>query len=108
MLPNSSRAACVTADTGFHSAIVLSGPGRPSDGTKVLAMNVIGKITMNEALLTTSGAGAISPTYAITQLMAYANSSNSRKPPSASSTEVRTRQPTTSPVSDMTVMTMTL
>lgn len=62
MLPNSSRAACVTADTGFHSAMVRSGPGRPSAGTKVLAMKVIGKMTTKDALLTTSGAGAISPT----------------------------------------------
>ena len=35
-------------------------------GTKVLAMKVSGKITMNDALLTTSGLGTISPTKAMT------------------------------------------
>jgi hypothetical protein len=47
----------VTDETGFHSAIDRSGPGRPSLGTKVLAMKVIGKITMKEALCTTSASG---------------------------------------------------
>ena len=61
MLPNSSRAAWVTADTGFHSAKARSAPGRFSDGTKVLAMNVSGKMTMNEALLITSTLGTSSP-----------------------------------------------
>lgn len=66
VLPNSSRAACVTVETGFHSAIVRSTVGKFSGGTNVFATKVIGKITMNEALFTTSGAGTNNPTYAIT------------------------------------------
>ena len=65
-LPNRSRAPCATEDTGFHSANVFSGPGRVLAGTNVLATNVSGKITMNDALLTTSGLGASRPTNAIT------------------------------------------
>ena len=67
VLPNSSRAAWVTADTGFQLAKVRSGSGRVLDGTNVLAMNVTGKITMNAALLTISGVRTSSPTHAITQ-----------------------------------------
>ena len=70
MLPNSSRAARVTDETGFHSAKVCSGPGRVSSGTNVLAMNVSGKITMNDALLTTSGEGTSIPIQAMIQEMA--------------------------------------
>lgn len=69
-LPNSSRAACVTAETGFHSAKVRSGPGSVSSGTNVLATNVSGKITTNEALLTTSGLGTSSPIHANTHEIA--------------------------------------
>ena len=53
------------ADTGFHSAKTRSGVGRVSEGTKVLAMKVRGKMTMNEALLTTSGLGTSRPTRAM-------------------------------------------
>ena len=67
MLPKSSRAAWVTEETGFHSANVLSGPGRVAIGTNVLATNVSGKITMKAALLTTSGLGASSPIMAMIQ-----------------------------------------
>ena len=49
-------------ETGFHPARVFSAPGRFSEGTKVLAMKVTGKITMNEALLTTSGVRTSRPT----------------------------------------------
>lgn len=61
------RADSVTLETGFHSAKALSGPGSDASGTNVGAMNVSGKITMKLALLTTSGLGASSPTYAMTQ-----------------------------------------
>ena len=54
--------AWVTADTGFHSAKVLSTPGRFSEGTNVLATKVIGKMTTNEALLITSTLGTSRPT----------------------------------------------
>ena len=65
MFPNSSRAAWVTADTGFHSAKVCSGPGRSSAGTNVLAMNVSGKMIMNDALLMTSTLGTSKATRAM-------------------------------------------
>ncbi len=63
--PKSSRAAWVTDETGFHSAKTRSGPGRVSSGTKVFATNVSGKITMNEALLITSGLGMSRPSHAM-------------------------------------------
>src|SRR5690606_21562721 len=66
VLPNNSRAAWVTADTGFHSAKIRSGVGRFSAGTKALEMNVSGMITMKEALLITSTLGTRRPTVAIT------------------------------------------
>src|SRR3970282_423490 len=78
MFPNNSRPAWVTAETGFHSATALSTVGRLLDGTKGLAMNVSGKITMNDALLITSGLGTMRPTRAMIQDLAYAD--NSRKP----------------------------
>ncbi len=60
----------MTVEIGFHSAKVRSGPGSVSSGTKVLATNVSGKITMNEALLTTSGVGTSIPIQAMIQEMA--------------------------------------
>lgn len=42
MLPNSSRAAWVTVDTGFHSANTRSGVGTFCEGANVCAMNVSG------------------------------------------------------------------
>ena len=65
MLPNSTLAAWVTAETGLWSAKTRSGAGKPSVGVKVLARKLSGKMTMNEALLTTSGALAVSPTNAM-------------------------------------------
>ncbi|CAN5523856.1 hypothetical protein BH18ACT16_BH18ACT16_05500 [soil metagenome] len=59
--------ACATAEKGFHSANVRSTVGRFALSTKVLATKVNGKITMNDALFTTSGLGTSMPTYAITQ-----------------------------------------
>src|SRR5438105_3686427 len=70
VLPNASRTAWATDDTGFHSAMTFSGPGRTAARTNVFAMNVSGKITMNEALFTTSTLGAFSPTSAMIQEMA--------------------------------------
>ena len=70
MFPNSSRAAWVTVDTGFQFAIAFSTVGNCSVGTKVFAMKVIGKMTMNDALFTTSGDGTISPISAITHEIA--------------------------------------
>ena len=63
--PNSSRAACTSAEIGFQSAIALSTGGKLLVGTKVFAMNVSGKITMKLALLTTSGVRTTSPTTAM-------------------------------------------
>jgi hypothetical protein len=108
VLPNSWRAAWTSADTGFQSAITLSTVGKLLVGTNVFAMNVNGKITMKLALLTTSGVRTISPTRAITQENAKANSSSSTKPASASPTEEWIRQPTTSPVTAITTMVITL
>ena len=66
-MPNRSRAAWVTDETGFQFAMNFSTEGRLFVGTNVFAMNVSGKITMNEALLTTSGLGTMSPTSAMIQ-----------------------------------------
>ena len=46
-LPQSSRHAWVTAETGFHSAMVRSHAGMVSVGANVLATNVSGNITVN-------------------------------------------------------------
>ena len=70
MLPNSSRAAWVTVETGFQAASVCRTGGSVSSGTKVLATNVSGKITMNAALLTTSGLGTSMPIHAMIQEIA--------------------------------------
>src|SRR5689334_5961484 len=70
VLPKASRAAWVTADTGFQLAKVFSGSGSVLAGTNVLAMNVTGKMMMNAALLTISGARTSSPTQAITHEIA--------------------------------------
>ena len=55
---------------GFHAPNVFSTPESVSSGTNALEMNVMGKMTMNAALLTTSGLGASSPTKAMIQLKA--------------------------------------
>ena len=65
-----SRAECASVETGFQPAKVRSTDGRFSLGTKVLAMKVSGKITMKDALPTTSGVRTLSPTHAMTQLTA--------------------------------------
>ena len=62
VLPNSSRIACVSVETGFQSAIVRSTLGKSFVGTNVLAMKVAGNRMMNEAFCTTSGVGTMSPT----------------------------------------------
>ena len=65
MFPNALRAACATAETGFHSAKVRSARGRFWLGTNVFAMKVSGKMTMNDALFTTSTLRTFRPTYAM-------------------------------------------
>src|SRR5690606_15924527 len=65
VLPNSSRVAATTAETGFHSAKTFSTVGRFSIGTKVLARKVSGNITMKLALLNTSGERTSRPTTAM-------------------------------------------
>src|SRR5215210_1371540 len=102
VFPNASRTACDTADTGFHSEKVWSTPGRLWTWTKVLAMNVNGKMTMNEALFTTSTFPTFKPTNAMIQENAYAKTSSRRYPPIASTAFVWIRQPTTKPARDMT------
>src|SRR3954451_10544614 len=108
VLPNSSRTDWTSAETGFQSAMVFSNGGKLLVGTNVLATNVSGKITMKLALLTTSGVRTISPTVAITQLNAYANSSSRRNPRAASGPEEWIRQPTTRPVTTMTTIEIAL
>ena len=76
MLPKLTRAACVSAETGFHSAIVLNTGGRLSDGTNVLAINVRGNSTIKEALFTTSGVRTARPIHAITHENAYEKNSS--------------------------------
>src|SRR3954453_21205909 len=102
VLPNNSRAAWTTAETGFHSANVRSTGGSPSSGTNVLATDVSGKITMQLALLTTSGVRTVSPTIPISHDMAEANTSSPAKPAGAAPTDVWIRQPTARPVSAIT------
>src|ERR1700712_3360019 len=94
-------------ETGFQSAIVRRIGGKWVVGTKVLAMNVSGKITMKLALLNTSGVRTSSPISAITHEIEKANRSSSAYPPRASSNDEWMRQPTNNPVSDMTMTEMT-
>src|SRR5690606_30688698 len=108
VLPNNSRAAWVTADTGFHSAKIRSGVGRFSAGTKALEMNVSGMITMKEALLITSTLGTRRPTVAITHEKPEENNSRRAKPARASHHEVRILRPTSRPVRAMMVIERTL
>ncbi len=108
VLPNSCRAAWVAEDTGFQFAMVRSTDGKWLVGTNVFAMNVIGKMITNEALFTTSGLRTIRPISAMIHDIAYAKARISRKPPIASPTDERMRQPTSSPVADMITMTSTL
>src|SRR6478735_8329886 len=86
MFPNSSRAAWVTAETGFQAAKACSTGGSVANGTNVFATNVSGKITMKAALLTTSGLGTSIPIHAMIQEIAYAKPSSSANPPTASAT----------------------
>src|SRR5438874_3635674 len=65
-------------------------------------MKVNGKMNMNEALLTTSTLPTFNPTNARIHDMAYANSSNRRKPPIAGRGDVLIRHPTIKPVTDIT------
>ena len=76
--PNRTRTACVNVDTGFHSAMGFKMPGKLSDGTKVLAIKVSGKSTMNVALLTTSGVGTSNPRQAITHENEYEKKSSNK------------------------------
>src|SRR5918992_5472132 len=102
VFPNASRTPWFTAETGFHSANVRRTDGKAWSHTKAFEMKVSGKITMNDALLTTSTLATLSPTYAMIHEIAYANISNKRKPQIASRGPVLIRQPTISPVMDMT------
>ena len=104
MLPNRSRTDWVAVETGFQSAKTRSGVGKFCVGTKVLAMKVSGKITMNEALLTTSGVRTSSPTGAISHEIANANASSTSTPSRNSQGVVCGRQPTARPVSSMTTI----
>src|SRR5690606_40705737 len=70
VLPNSSRAACTSAETGFQLAKTSSGRGRLEACTKALEMKVSGKRTMKDALLMTSGVRTRMPRKAMTQLKA--------------------------------------
>src|SRR5215211_7360538 len=70
VLPNSSRAAWVTADVGFHSATTWSGPGRFELATNVLARNESGRISRMPKLLKASGVRMVSATVAITHEIA--------------------------------------
>jgi hypothetical protein len=76
--PNRTRTACVNVDTGFHSAMGLRIPGKVSDGTKVLAIKVSGKSTINVALFTTSGVGTNNPRHAITHENEYEKKSSNK------------------------------
>ena len=58
--------------TGFHSATVCSPAGSPATGTKVLATNVSGKMTMNAMPVTESGERATRPSSVPSQSMAIA------------------------------------
>ena len=99
--PNRIRTAWVNVDTGFHSAMGLSIPGKLSDGTNVFAINVSGKSTMKVALLTTSGEGTSSPRHAITHENEYEKKSNKAYATTASRNDPRMRQPTAKPANDM-------
>ena len=70
VLPNSSRAACTRAETGFQLAKVSSALGRFCYCTKALEMKVSGNRIMKDALLMTSGDFTDMPSSAMTQLNA--------------------------------------
>ena len=69
-MPNSSRSDPASELTGFHSANVFSGSGSVLVGTKVLAMNVIGKIAENAKPWTPSGVLRMLPMRIPTQIIA--------------------------------------
>src|SRR5688500_20079067 len=73
--PHSSPNACVTADTGFHSAIVRSHGVMVSVGANVLATKVSGNITVNMKPCTASAVLMIEPTQMPSQFRAHPNSS---------------------------------
>lgn len=67
VLPKSSRAAWVKAETGFHSAKTRSGAGSSELSRKALEMNTSGNETMVAMLLKLSGVRSASATVAVTQ-----------------------------------------
>src|SRR5690349_20965834 len=69
-LPNSSRNAPATADTGFHSAMGCIQPGSPWVGTIALDTKAIGNSTRRPMPWADSGSLTDKPTHAISQLIA--------------------------------------
>jgi hypothetical protein len=61
VLPKSSRAAWVNAETGFYSAMTRSGPGSRVVSMKVFARNTSGKMAMLLTLLKTSDVRMTAP-----------------------------------------------
>src|SRR5687767_1994799 len=69
-LPHSSRHAWVTAETGFHSAMVRSHGVMVSVGANVLATNVSGNMTVNMKPCTASTVRISDPTQIPSQISA--------------------------------------
>src|SRR5699024_7728335 len=101
-LPHSCRTAWTTEDRGFHSATGRSHSGIGSGGANVLATNVSGKVVVNMTPLTASMVLSRDPTTMPIQIMTNPKPNNTRYPSSASMTPEWIRQPTMSPVSDIT------
>ena len=77
-LPNRSRTAWITAVNGFHSAMVLSGPGIVPAPTNAEEMNVTGNSHTIPALCATSTLGTDNPISAPIHDIANPNSNSSR------------------------------
>src|SRR5690606_4984566 len=107
VLPKRSREAWTRVETGFHSAIGVSGAGSRAGSTNALDRKTSGNVMIVATLLKDSGVRRESATAAVTQEKAYANSSSMTNPRAASHGGVWMRQPTSSPTSVMVTMLVT-
>ena len=108
-LPNRSRAAWVTAETGFHSAKVCSGPGRVLQRDERVGDERQREDDDERGVVDHLGARHQHPDPGHHPGDRVGEDQQQRRSrASASSTEVWIRQPTTRPVSDMTTRTRTL
>src|SRR3954468_10385327 len=103
-LPHSSRIACTSAETGFHSAMTRSQPDIPTVGTNALDRKVSGNVVTNMNPWAPSTELNVEPTRMPTQIIAKPMQNSSTKPSAPLPTSVLTRQPIANPVKAITVM----